>query len=138
MTPSKYLSGTQYAGLLHVGDVVIPGDREFPSFSRAGCAHHVDRMLAWMNPSDLSGVQILLGVLRFWPGFLIRGLFALADRHHRFPNPLATALRMINIGVKGLVMTLYYSDVAEAAPIFELIKWDAKIVERESTPGEGA
>ena len=129
---SRFLTPSQQAGLLRVGDVIIPGDRQFPSFSRSRCADHVDRMLAYMNDADLHPVQVLLGVFRYLPKVVLRGLMALTDRHAVFPDAIGAVLRMINIGIKGMVVTLYYSDVGEGPSIYELIHWDAKIVEHEA------
>jgi aldehyde dehydrogenase (NAD+) len=129
MTPTT-LTRAQLAGLLKVGDVVVPGDGELPSFSASGCAQHADRMIAHMSPSDRDGLTLLLGVFRFVPGIALRGLLRLTDRHARFPEPIATVLRMVGIGVKGVVMTLYYSGIDEQRTILRAIKWDAKVVDR--------
>jgi len=128
---STILTPAQHSGLLRVGDVLIPGDRQFPAFSRSRCAEHVDRMLAYMNESDLQAIKILLGLFRYLPKLVLRGIMALTDQHRRFPDAIGGPLRMINIAIKGLVMTLYYSDLTEGVSIYELIHWDAKIVERE-------
>jgi hypothetical protein len=126
-SPSTYLSPLQYAGLLHVGDVLVPGTAELPSFRQARCAQHVDRMLAWMYPSDRRGLAVLLGVLRFFPAPVIRWLFALAGRADRFPGPVATVLRMADIGVKGSVVTLYYSDIGDGPSVFGVMGWDPTV-----------
>ncbi len=126
---SRILTPSQQAGLLRVGDVIIPGDRQFPSFSRSRCADHVDRMLAYMNDADLQPLQVLLGLFRYCPKLVLRGLMALTDQHQAFPDAIGAVLRMINIGIKGMVVTLYYSDLGEGTSIYELIHWDAKIVD---------
>jgi hypothetical protein len=133
---SRFLTPAQQDGLLKVGDVLIPGDQQFPSFSRSRCAEHMDRMLAYMNESDLHAVQLLLGVFRYLPKIVLRGLMTLTDQHRLFPGPIGAALRMISIAIKGTVMTLYYSDLAEGVSIYELIRWDATIVEREPLPAD--
>lgn len=125
--PSPYLSPVQRAGLLHVGDVLVPGTAELPSFRQAGCAQHADRMLAWMYPADRRGLALLLGVLRFLPAPAIRLLFAVADRADRLPGPLAAAFRMASIGVKGSVMTLYYSDIGDGPSVYEVMGWDPHV-----------
>jgi hypothetical protein len=134
MTASKHLSATQLAGLRRVGDVLIPGDDELPSFSRSGAIEHVDRMLDYMYDFDRGGVRALLSVLRFAPRVAIRGLMALTDMHAHVPEPLAGAFRMVNIGLKGVVMTLYYSDVGSGPSVLEAIRWDSRIVERDDVP----
>lgn len=131
MNTSRLLSETQFKGLLKAGDILIPGDDDLPSFSASACAAQIDRMLPHMTESDRSGFKILLAVFRFLPRFAVRGLLALTEQHRRFPDVIGGLLRMMNIGVKGAVMTLYYSDIGEGRSINEIIGWDAKIVERE-------
>ena len=43
---SRYLNARQRLGLDRLGDALLPGDDEFPSFSRLGCGEHVDKLLA--------------------------------------------------------------------------------------------
>jgi aldehyde dehydrogenase (NAD+) len=129
MTPSTLTKG-QLAGLLKVGDLIVPGDTDLPSFSASGCAQHADRMIAHMNAGDRDGLVMLLGAFRFMPGIAVRALLHLTDRHTSFPEPIATGLRMIGIGVKGVVTTLYYSGLDDRGAIMRGIKWDAKVVDR--------
>jgi len=130
------LTPAQLAGLLKVGDIVVPGDGELPSFSASGCAQHAARMLAHMNDGDRQGLLLLLGVFRFLPGIALRGLLSLTDRHTAFPEAVAAILRTINIGVKGMVVTLYYSGLDDAGGILRCLKWDAKVVERPVEPDD--
>jgi hypothetical protein len=130
-SPSSYLSRVQYAGLEHVGDVLVPGLDGLPSFRQARCAQHADRMLASMYPADRRGLALLLGVLRFFPAALIRLLFAVAGRADRLPGPLASVFRMADIGVKGSVMTLYYSDVGDGPSVFAVMGWDPHVAPLE-------
>jgi hypothetical protein len=134
MTISKHLSRTQLKGLAKVGDVLVPGDGELPSFSRSGSIEHVDRMLDYMNESDRNGVKALLWLFRFTPKFKISWILALTEKQRRLPEPLAAVCRMINLGLKGVVMTLYYSDLGPQQCILRAIHWDATIIEREEEP----
>lgn len=134
MTTSKHLSPTQIKGLVRVGDVLIPGDEDLPSFSRSGAIEYADRMLGYMNESDLSGVKVLLWLFRFMPRFKIRWIMALTEQQRHMPEPLASACRMINLGIKGVVMTLYYSDLGPGPSVLQVIRWDARIVERDAQP----
>jgi hypothetical protein len=131
-TRSQLLSTRQFEGLLKAGDILIPGDDALPSFSASGCAGEIDRMLPYMSESDRRGLTALLGIIRFLPRILVRWILALTEKHRSFPDAVGGPLRMINIGVKGAVMTLYYSDVGEGTSIYASIGWDAKIVERQS------
>jgi aldehyde dehydrogenase (NAD+) len=132
------LTSLQLAGLLKVGDLIVPGDGDLPSFSASGCAQHADRMLAHMNASDRDGLTLLLAVFRFLPGIMLRAILQLTDRHAAFPGPIAAGLRMIGVGVKGVVMGLYYSGLDGDQTILRAIKWDARVVDRPSEDLEGA
>ncbi len=138
---SRYLSTSQLAGLLKVGDMMIPGDNELAPFSESGSVEHVDRMLEFMTDSDRQGVKLLFAMFCFMPTILVRGIMTLADRKQHLPGLLGAPLRMINIGVKGVVMSLYYSDVGDAG-IYDVMGWTPKVVERPdeevSQPGSGA
>jgi acyl-CoA reductase-like NAD-dependent aldehyde dehydrogenase len=124
---------TQLKGLLKIGDVLIPGDDVLPSFSASGCATAAPRMLPYLNEGDRRGVELLLAVFRFLPRFAVRALFWLTEQHRTLPEPLAAPLRLANLGVKGVVMTLYYSDVGSGSSVHAAIGWDAKIVETGAT-----
>jgi acyl-CoA reductase-like NAD-dependent aldehyde dehydrogenase len=138
MSAVQLLTPAQLTGLRRVGDVLVPGDEVMPSFSAAQCAEQVDRLLVSMSQSDRDGVRLLLGIFRFLPRFVLRAILALTEHHARFPGPVATGLRLVNIGIKGVVMTLYYSDVGSEPSIHELLRWDPKVVERGAEEAHGA
>lgn len=125
---SRYLSRWQLHGLLGVGDLLIPGDEDLPSFSASGCAREIDRVLAPVSEADRKGLALVLGIFRVVPRWVLRGLFALAERRHG-TGPLGAGLRLMWIGVKGVIMTLYYSDVGTGVSIHRALGWDPRIVE---------
>jgi hypothetical protein len=133
MNAPRLLTETQFKGLLKAGDILIPGEGDLPSFSASRCAAQIDRMLPHMTASDRNGFKAVLAVFRFLPRFAVHAILALTEQHRRFPEVIGAVLRMLNIGVKGAVMTLYYSDVGEGPSIRDIIGWDAKIVEREES-----
>ncbi len=128
---SKHLTAAQLIGLQKAGDVVVPGDGELPSFSRSGAIEHVDRMLDYMYETDLNGVKALLTIFRFLPRLIISWIMSLTEKGRSLPEPLAGACRMANLGIKGVVMTLYYSDLGPEPSVLKAIHWDSKIVERD-------
>ncbi|HSP96678.1 MAG TPA: aldehyde dehydrogenase family protein [Candidatus Dormibacteraeota bacterium] len=119
------LTPAQLATLNRVGDLMIPGDGDLPSFSASRCAEQADRMLAHMYDADREGIVMLLGVFRVLPNVAVRAILRLCDHEARFPDPIGSALRMIGIGVKGVVMTLYYSGLDER--VLPAIGWDAHV-----------
>ncbi len=132
MKISRYFTQRQLAGLIKVGDVILPGTDAFPSFSRTGCIEHVDRMAAYLADDDLSGLRLLLGLLRFAPKWLIRLLMTACTKNAPVPGFAGSALRTIDIGIKGMVMSLYYSNLTGAdykgKRIFDIIGWNARLV----------
>jgi hypothetical protein len=84
-----------------------------------------------MAPGDRDAVRIVLGVFRWLPRPVLYAIFWLTSRHRVAPEPLARVLRLVNLGVKGIVMTLYWSDVGEGRSVHEAIGWDARVVETE-------
>lgn len=113
---------------MKLGDVVIPGDAELPAFSRAGLADEIGRMLPYMHESDRSGLIMLLGVCGRLPKFGVRAIVALASAWRRAPEPIACVLRMANLGIKGVVHSLYWSDLHQQG-IHQAIGYDATIKE---------
>lgn len=123
----------QRRGLLRLGDVVVPGDDALPSFSESGCAEGIDRMLPYMHEGDRDSLLVLLDACAILPRTAIRGVVAVAAGAERAPAPLASLLRMANIGIKGVVCSLYYSDIVTGplqGQIHRAIGWDPVIVER--------
>jgi hypothetical protein len=104
------LSPLQLRGLNKLGDALVPGDGEFPSFSRSGCAAAVDRVLDHMGAADLADLRGLLTVMAILPTFLVRAFAAFLELSLRWNGPLGGLLRFARLGVRGLVFTLYYSD----------------------------
>jgi acyl-CoA reductase-like NAD-dependent aldehyde dehydrogenase len=127
---SRFLSSSQLAGLVKVGDALVPGDAELPSFSRSGAAAHADRVLASLAEPDRRGLTVVLGVLRFLPAPLLRGLLVLIGRLRGVPGAAGAPFRMLDVGLRGIVMSLYWSDLGDAPSVHDAIGWDARVVDR--------
>lgn len=137
---TELLTATQMKGLLRLGDVVIPGvparkgasgragsptaasgslpsrplssgGGALPSFSESGCAAGIDRMLSYMYDDDRTAFQALAVVCAYAPTPLVRLIVAMANANAKFPEPLAGLMRMANLGIKGVVHSLYYSNL---------------------------
>ncbi|MFT4569575.1 MAG: acyl-CoA reductase-like NAD-dependent aldehyde dehydrogenase [Hyphomicrobiaceae bacterium] len=130
---SRYLSPVAIAGLNRLGDVLVPGDGDLPRFSRSGAAAEVDRMLDGMHNDDRSGLKLLLTLFGLLPRFLVRVIYACADRGRHFPGVIGAPFRLVHLGTKGLIMTLYWSDAAAAADSHDVIGFKARVV-RDDEP----
>ena len=122
------LTATQARGLLRLGDVVIPGDGVLPPFSRAVAATEAERLLPYLSDADRSSLLLLLAVCGRLPRPAVRALVALAAGWRRTPEPAAAGLRMAHIGIKGVVHSLYWSDLNRLG-IHEAIGYDAQVDE---------
>ncbi len=107
---SAILSGRQAAALERIGDLMCPGGESFPAYSETGCIAHVDPILRAVPPDDVAGLKILLSVLSFLPRAPLRAFLRLVQKDPGDRGLLAGPFRNIDLGLKGLVMSTYYSN----------------------------
>lgn len=107
--PSRHLTSRQMRGLSKLGDAYLPGDGVLPSFSATGCAEHVDEVLDNLPEVDRDSLQLLLTLLSLTPQFKLVWLARFLEWSPKIPGPLGAGLRFLRMGIKGLVLTLYYS-----------------------------
>jgi len=140
---SKYMSKRQIKGLIKTGDSIIPGDgKNFPAFSETDFHYEIDRMLDFMTEDDRQGALMLLGIFSFLPKFLITALLLFTEKSHLFPNIVAAPLRMINIGIRGMIFTLYYSKIddqkGQGQKIMDAMNYHTTIVRRDLNATSGS
>ncbi len=135
MTISKYFSPTQIKGLLKAGDVILPGTQNSPSFSATGCISHIDRMAGALSKDDLSGLKMILSLFRWMPNWKISMLFKLWHKSDKMPSFIGTGLRMLEIGVKGTVVSPYFANLTapgySGTKVHDAIGWHPKLVLRD-------
>jgi hypothetical protein len=108
MQLSKHLNERQLRGLEKMGTTLIPGDGVLPPFGVSECSRHVDRVLDYMPAPDLADLKMLLGLMSFLPMPAIWLFMRFLEASVNLP--FAGVLRFARIGIRGLVMTLYYCD----------------------------
>lgn len=106
---SSLFTARQLSGLQKLGDIMLPGHGDFPRFSATGCIERIDDLMGTAHPDDVRDFGLLLLVLNYLPAFAIEWIVRLADSAHRWPDLLAALPRTLNIGIKGVVFSLYYS-----------------------------
>ncbi|MEK6578461.1 MAG: hypothetical protein AABZ55_04480 [Bdellovibrionota bacterium] len=106
---SKHLNSRQLIGLRKIGDILAPGDGEFPSFSNLACEREVDRVLDCMPMQDVSDLKMLLSVVSFVPFFWLKWKLHAVEWMWERGIPIGSLGRMIRLGFRGLVYSLYYS-----------------------------
>ena len=107
---SKHLNKSQIGAIDKVGDCLIPGGQGFTRFSELGCSSQIDRILDYMPSADVNDLKTLLSVIGFFPRFGVSLILKLTDALQNMPGALGATVRLVRIGLRGLVMTLYYGD----------------------------
>lgn len=105
---SKYLSPAAVRGMNKVGDVLCPGEGEFPTFSALGCVEHVDIPLEYAPEADVKDLGLLLAILSFAPTFVVRWLVQQMAVSHDREGGLWPTFRQLDFGLRGIVFGLYY------------------------------
>jgi hypothetical protein len=106
---SRHLGRLQLAALERAGQVCIPGDATWPSFRELGCVAHVDRVLEHVPEGHRRELRLLLSLLGLLPAPVHRRLLAAAARSATGRGPVARGLRRLDYGLRGLIVTLYFS-----------------------------
>jgi hypothetical protein len=107
---SRHLGACQLRGLNKVGDCLVPGDEDLPSFTQSGCIEEVDRVLDYLPAEDRADLGRVLLVLAFLPSFAVPWLLGFLEADLPLPDRLAAPLRYLRLGLRGLVLSLYYSE----------------------------
>lgn len=119
-------SSISLKGIEKAGNVLIPGSPGMPSFSEAKLLKDLHRMTDYMNADDREGLKLLMMLFAFMPSFFIHFILYIASKHETFPDAIGAVLRQINMGVRGVVFTLYYSDLDQDS-IFQSLNYKTGI-----------
>lgn len=108
---SKIFNPSQIRVIERIGDIMIPKAEDFPSFSELGAVHAIDRVMEPADPQDIKDLGMLLSVLRFMPDAFIRFIINIAVNAHKNDSFLGPLLRQLDIGLRGIVFSLYYANL---------------------------
>lgn len=125
---SNYISHRALKGLNKLGDVVIPKSQTLPSFSETNAIEYVDEVLEVTDPEDVTALNILLTVIHFLPAGFSKGLLKLSEQCERLPDWIGNPLRMVNIALRGIPLSLYYSGLqgsqAKGSNVLEIMEYE--------------
>jgi hypothetical protein len=107
---STLLNKSSLKGLTRIGDILIPGNDEFPSFSAYMCMDHIDDLLRYAPKDDIKDLGMVLGILSIMPTSILKWLVKKMANAHRNEGSSGTLLRQLNLGIRGIVFSLYYSE----------------------------
>jgi hypothetical protein len=122
------LTKAHLKGVEKLGRVVMPEDSDFPAFSDIGAEKYLNRMVDYMYQDDKSAILIILKLFSIMPLFMIRWTMSLIETGAKWQGMLGAPFRMLRIALKGLIFTVYYSDMTDTQIIHTKIGYDAKIV----------
>ena len=100
---SAYFSPRALKALNRLGDILIPANGDFPSFSEYGGLEHIDRMVSYAPVDDIGDLNMALGYLQFMPTFALRQLVKRMTNAADNDGLLGMPLRLLNLAIRGLV-----------------------------------
>ncbi len=127
------LKKSHIKGLHKLGKVVINDVPGFPTFKSLKPEKYLNRMVDYMYDDDRQALLVLLSLFSVLPLFIIRLKMKFIDMAANWKGSPGAVFRMLQIALKGMVFTLYYSDFTEGKVIHEKIGYDAKIVKKNVT-----
>ncbi|MFZ8934919.1 MAG: aldehyde dehydrogenase family protein, partial [Bacteriovoracaceae bacterium] len=128
---SRYLNKNQVKGFLKTADILLPGESDLPRFGQTGFGDYLDDILEEAPTNDIQDLKMLFGIFCWLPSFFIKIILLLSEKSDIGPGFWQKNMRLINIGLKGIIFSLYYSRLPDAQRngerIFESIGWNTKI-----------
>jgi hypothetical protein len=112
---SNYLSNSALKAINRIGDLMIPRNGEFPSFSEVGGIAYIDDLVSYAPPADIKDLNLLLTILAFMPNFVLRWLLNRMENAMESSGPLAPIFRMLDVGLRGLIFSCYYTEKIPAS-----------------------
>ncbi len=128
MPAMSKLKKSHIKGLYKLGKVVISDYPGFPTFEEIKPEDYLNRMIDYMYDDDREPVMIILTLFSVLPLFVIRWKMKFIDWGATWKGAPGAIFRMLQIALKGMIFTIYYTDVSEGKVIHKNIGYDAKIV----------
>lgn len=108
---SNYFSPRALKGLNRIGDLLLPGEGDLPSFSEYGCIENVDDLVAYAPAEDIATLNTVLAVMAVAPTAVLRWLIeTMAAVTPDQSGTMASLLRQLNFGLRGILFSLYYGE----------------------------
>ena len=109
MTAGAALSPRHTRALDRFGDLVLPGDETYPSFSRSGCAVYAAEALEFARAADVRTLRAVLTALGVLPLECSRWLLGRCVRSRTMPMLMSSLWNLADHGLIGVVKMLYFS-----------------------------
>ncbi|MDZ4847125.1 MAG: hypothetical protein SH857_16450 [Chitinophagales bacterium] len=109
------LSPSAKKALTRIGDILLPKNGEFPSFSETGSIAHIDELTSYAPKGDIGDLSMLLTVLSFLPDFVLNWIVNKMENAQYSDGMLSPIFRQLDFGLRGLIFSCYYSEKMGAA-----------------------
>ena len=103
------LSPRAKQALSRIGDILLPKNGEFPSFSETGSIEYIDDLTAYAPESDIGDLSMVLSILSFMPGFILKWLVNQMENSQNSSGMLSSVFRQLDFGLRGLIFSCYFS-----------------------------
>lgn len=113
---SNYFWTSTLHGLNRIGDVFIPHSDDLPSFSEFGGIEAIDTVIAYLPKEDVELLNIALTVFSIMPTGFLRWLVRTMEESLDKAGAIPSLLRQLNLGLRGIIFSCYYSGVGGANP----------------------
>lgn len=109
-------SGRAVTGIMKLGRIYCPKSSEFPGYAEVADKKQFDRLVEQVPSDDFSALNLVLAIFSFLPEFILRWLAGVMERAMDNPSDglVASSLRQLNLGIRGLVYSTYYSELTNA------------------------
>lgn len=104
------LSPRAKKALTRIGDMLLPGNGDFPSFSETGSIEHIDNLTTYAPEGDIGDLDMLLIVLSFMPDVLLSWIVSKMEGAQTSNGMLSPIFRQLDFGLRGLLFSCYYSE----------------------------
>lgn len=107
---SKHLSNNALKAVIRIGDIMIPKNGEFPSYSEFGGYEYIDETLECIPENDVKTLDTIFSVLSFMPTFVLKWLVNKMIKSYHQNGMLSHIFRQLNFAIKGLILSTYYTE----------------------------
>ncbi len=110
-------SNAALKGLTKMGNFYCPQNGEFPSFEQAAGLYKLNDLVANVPEDDFSAISMVLAIFSILPNFILKWLVGVMERSAKNLSDgiIASSLRQLNLGIRGLCYSVYYSEFTNPA-----------------------
>ncbi len=104
-------------GLSKIGNIYCPKNGEFPAYEEVAGLHFLNTLAVNVPKDDFTSLNLVLIIFSFLPNGILRWLVGKfeAAQEDDSEGIIASTLRQLNLGLRGLCYSTYYSEFTNPA-----------------------